>query len=207
MKKIRLISIIILLVIALIWIFRPFSANRETHLEAFIQNFTNEMQGLTYEEQQALIRTGREQGVAIDFRDDESVIFTHADGSTARINADGTLVFDSIGWDGLSVQYRGNISDNTLTRLLPAPNFNIYVSMGDETSYTIVAHNVTLAQIQRYVELCKALGFTINVEEGFCDMLGMLGIGMFIFVANDTNGNVLEITHSQSSVAITIKRP
>ncbi|MCL2399360.1 MAG: hypothetical protein FWC91_06420 [Defluviitaleaceae bacterium] len=206
MKKIAF-FIVIIFAITLIWVFRPFSANQETHylnLEDFIQQISNDIRELTYEEQQETIKKGRENGIEVNFRNDGSVIFEHEDGTTAIVNSDGSWVFDDLGW-GTGLQIGGDFPLNELTQLIPVPSFPIYGAMGNEINYLFTFYDVTLTQIREYAEQSRARGFTI--DERLFDGESILGGHFFDFTAHDLNGNIINVTYSSNSATITIERP
>jgi len=222
MKKSRkfLLSILVIFgVISLIWIFRPFS-NQETAQEIdlmeFAQEITDSFIGRSYEEQQEIISEGRERGVEITFNSDGSVTLEQ-NGSISIINSDGSLEFRTTFRGGEKWQAGGNFPINALTQLIPTPNFAILTTVGDEAEFTLMAHNVTLAQIQDYVEQSKRRGFSIDIEERLISgndeaRQRLFGDGLgdyFTFSARDSSGNTLEISYTEttSSALITISRP
>jgi len=188
-----------------VWVFRPISLNQETNYvssEDFIQQIADRnLAELSHEEKRELARIGGEYGVEIDFRNDGSIMLTNEDGFVIRINPDGTWVFNDVDSDGFEFRQGGNFPINNLTRLIPIPSFTIDVFMGDdEYEYTLLSYDVTLSQIQDYIEQVRNKGFTINVEK-------RNSARMFRFVADDSNGNTVEIMHSDNKATITIQRP
>jgi len=204
MKKFLLSTFIILGVVALIWIFRPFFPNQDATsrntLDDFMQDFTNSFLGLTYEEQQEAIKAGREAGMDVNFNNDGSVTL-QLNNSITVINPDGTITNDT---GGRRFHYGRNFPINELTQLIPIPSFAIHTAMGNDNNYTIIAHNVTLAQVEEYVEQIKIRGFTIDATENLCTLFDPF----FRFEALDSNGNKIEIRHNwQYIVTIIISRP
>lgn len=199
MKKILIIFIIASLIIGLVWFFR--NPSSELSLTEFVQQLNDNIAELTEEERQEAIRLGREQGFELSFLSDGSIRMEHEDG-IAVINPDGSWVVDD---DVLGhVQIAGNFPINDLTQLIPTPSFSHSIVTGDETSYTIIFHDVALAQIKRYVEQVRAYGFTINVEERVQDRGDMQ---LLIFRAQNSNGNAIEVSYSSNIATITIRRP
>ncbi|MCL2410308.1 MAG: hypothetical protein FWC97_01570 [Treponema sp.] len=182
MKRLLLIFIISCVIVGSIYAFRYFSSNAVyVDFDEFVQQFVDDFDGLSPEEQRELAREG------------------------IQVNpADGSLVLHDLGQQGYEVRRGGDFPINELTRLIPIPAFQFHSAMGDENSYFFTFFDITLDQVREYVEQCRNRGFTIDAEERVSELLGEHN---FRFTARNSDGNLIEVTHSPHGAMVRISKP
>ena len=150
---------------------------------------------------QAIIADAKKDGVDVSFGTDGSMTVVDTDGTTMVQKPDGTWVIkDEDGGEG---QLGGDWPDNEFTKLIPKPDFELFVANTETDSFSVAFTSATIEQIRAYAAKVKAAGFNINEEVEDQEAMGMV---IYSFTAENADGYIVEITSANGTSALTISK-
>ena len=150
---------------------------------------------------QAIIADAKKDGVDVSFGADGSMTIVDPDGTTMVQKPDGTwVVKDADGGEG---QIGGDWPDNEFTKLIPKPDFELFVANTETDSFSVAFTSATIEQIRAYAAKVKAAGFNINEEVKDQEIMGMV---IYSFTAENADGYTVEITSANGTSALTISK-
>ena len=150
---------------------------------------------------QAIIADAKKDGVDVSFGTDGSMTVVDTDGTTMVQKPDGTwVVKDADGGEG---QIGGDWPDNEFTKLIPKPDFELFVANTETDSFSVAFTSATIEQIRAYAAKVKAAGFNINEEVEDQEIMGMV---IYSFTAENADGYTVEITSANGTSALTISK-
>ena len=150
---------------------------------------------------QQIISDLAKDGYEASFGADGSMTIVDPDGTTMVQKPDGTwVVKDDEGGEG---QLGGDWPDNEFTKLIPKPDFELFVANTETNSFSVAFTSATIEQIRAYAAKVKAAGFNINEEVEDQEVMGMV---IYSFTAENADGYTVEITSANGTSSLSISK-
>ena len=150
---------------------------------------------------QQVIDSAKSEGFDVSFGSDGSMTVKDKDGTVYVQKPDGTWTMQ--GENGQSAQLGGDWPDNSFTKLLPKPDFQLAGASTSESEFSAAFQSVNADQIRSYAEKVKAKGFNIDAEETDQNVYGIV---VYSYSASNADGYRVEISFASGTGAISISK-